>query len=221
MLLSVNIGQGRSVPRAGKPGKIGIYQVPVSDAVRITSSDLEGDKIYDTENHGGVEQAVFVYGAPDYGWWSEVLERELQPGTFGENLTISSLRSADALIGDRLRIGPVILEVTPPRILCVTLVTWIADPGFLTRFRRAERPGLYCRVIREGYVRAGDTVSYERYQSDTALAIELFLDFFDPDANERAIRRHLDVPIAVRDREAKETLEGASCEKGWGQAWLR
>ena len=78
------------------------------------------------------------------------------------------------------------------------------DPIFLKRFRRAERPGLYCRVIREGYVRVGDTVSYECYQGDTVSAIEMFRDFFDPEVSERAIRRYLDAPIAIRDREAKE-----------------
>lgn len=204
LLRSVNVGQGRFVPRAGKPGKTGIYKLPVSEAVRITFSGLEGDEIHDTQNHGGVDQAVYVYGAPDYEWWSEILKREMGPGTFGENLTISGLRSADALIGDRLRIGPVILEVTAPRIPCVTLATRMQDPAFLKRFRRAERPGLYCRVIRDGYVRAGYTVSYESFQGDTVSAIEMFRDFFDPDASEQAIRRYLDAPIAIRDRVAKE-----------------
>lgn len=204
LLLSVNIGRGRAIPRAGKPRETGIYKLPVDGAVRTTAEGLEGDEILDKENHGGTDQAVYVYGAPDYEWWSRELGRELQPGTFGENLTISDLRSADALVGDRLLIGSAILEVTAPRIPCVTLATRMEDPAFLKSFRRAERPGIYCRVIREGDVRAGDTVSYQSYQDDTVSAIEMFRDFFEPDLSEQKIRRHLRAPIAVRDRVDKE-----------------
>ncbi|MGH3145699.1 MAG: MOSC domain-containing protein [Rubrobacter sp.] len=203
-LLSVNVGRGIPVPRAGKPIETGIYKLPVREGVRITSSGLVGDEIHDTENHGGVDQAVYVYGAPDYEWWSEELGRDLTPGTFGENLTISGLCSAEALIGDRLRNGIVVLEVTAPRVPCVTLATRMKDPAFLKRFRRAERLGLYCRVIREGPVRAGDKVFYERYRGDTVSATEMFRDFFDPDVGEQTIQRYLDAPIAIRDRVAKE-----------------
>ncbi|HEX2729446.1 MAG TPA: MOSC domain-containing protein [Rubrobacteraceae bacterium] len=199
-LLSVNLGRGRAIPRAGKPRKTGIYKLPADGAVRVTAEGLEGDEILDRENHGGVDQAVYVYGAPDYEWWSEALDRELRPGAFGENLTISGLRSADALIGDRLLIGSAILEVTAPRIPCVTLATRMDDPAFLKRFRTAERPGVYCRVIREGEVRVGDAVSYQGYQGDAVSAVEMFRDFFEPDLSEPTIRRHLDAPIAMRAR---------------------
>lgn len=203
-LLSVNVGRGRTVPRARKPAKTGIYKLPAREAVRISANGLEGDEILDTENHGGVDQAVYLYGAPDYEWWSDALGRELAPGTFGENLTISDLRSVEALIGDRLRIGEVMLEVTAPRIPCVTLATRMGDPAFVKHFREAERPGLYCRVIREGYVRAGGAVEYRRYPGETISAVEMFRDFFDPDLSERTIRRHLVAPVAARARVAKE-----------------
>ena len=82
-----------------------------------------------------------------------------EPGTFGENLTIAGVETAQALIGDRLAIGDVLLEVTSPRIPCVTLAARMGDPGFVKRFRAAERPGFYCRVLQEGFVRAGDAVT--------------------------------------------------------------
>lgn len=204
LLLSVNTGRGRAIPRAGKPRETGIHKLPVDETVRVTAEGLEGDEILDKENHGGVDQAVYVYGAPDYEWWSEALQRELHPGVFGENLTISEFRSSDAMIGDRLLIGSTILEMTAPRIPCVTLATRMQDPTFLKRFRSAERPGVYCRVVQEGNVRAGDKVTYRSYLGDTVSAIEMFRDFFEPDLSERKIRRHLGAPIAVRDRIDKE-----------------
>lgn len=203
-LISVNIGQARSIARAKASGMTGIYKLPVSEPVRITYQGITDDAICDVENHGGVDQAIYVYGTDDYTWWSEMLGRELEPGTFGENLTISELESADFSIGDRLHIGDVSLEVTSPRIPCVTLARRMEDPAFAKRFRQAERPGLYCRVIQEGFVHAGDPVRYERYDGATLTAIEMFRDAFEPDVSEATLRRYLAAPIAVRDRVAKE-----------------
>jgi len=203
-LVSVNVGAERPIANAKPSGKTGIFKEPVDGAVGVTKLGLHGDTISDTENHGGVDQAVYVFGTPDYEWWSGELGRELAPGTFGENLTVTELRSAEALVGDRLHVGSVVLEVTAPRIPCVTLAARMGDRLFLKRFRRAERPGLYCRVLREGEVRAGDGVTYERYAGETISALEMFRDFFDPDESEEMVRRHLAAPIAIRDRVERE-----------------
>ncbi len=203
-VVSVNIGHEQAMPNAKASGKTGIYKRPVGTPAYVTATGLQGDAICDTENHGGVDQAVYVYGLPDYQWWSHELGHDLAPGAFGENLTMTDLESAGLSIGDRLHVGSVSLEITAPRIPCVTLARRMNDPAFLKRFRAAERPGVYCRVISEGYVRAGDAVSYESYQGDTITVRELFRDFFAPQRAEATIRRHLAAPIAIRDRVAKE-----------------
>ncbi len=182
----------------------GIFKEPVHDPVHVSSLGLEGDRISDTENHGGPDQAVYLYGVPDYEWWAAELGRELPPGTFGENLTVTNLESAEPRIGDRLHIGEAILEVTAPRIPCATLAARMEDPKFVRRFRFAERPGLYCRVIRAGYIQAGDDVIFEAHRGETISVMEMFRDFFEPDASEAMVRRHLASPIAVRDRLEKE-----------------
>lgn len=207
-LSSVNVGQECEIKSAKTSGKTGIYKRPVDRPVWVSAGGLAGDEVSDTENHGGPDQAVYVYGVPDYAWWSETLGRELPPGTFGENLTITDLESADCAIGDRLEIGPVVLEVTDPRIPCVTLAARMEDPLFVKCFRQAERPGLYCRVIREGQVRIGDRVSLVGYSGEKVQAVELFRDFFEPDPSERTIRRHLAAPIAIRSRVDKERQLG-------------
>jgi MOSC domain-containing protein YiiM len=75
---------------------------------------------------------------------------------------------------------------------------------FVKRFMRAERPGLYCRVVRGGVVRAGEAMQLERYDGEKVLAVELFRAFFDTQTSENTLRRHLSVPIAVRARAQKE-----------------
>lgn len=203
-LVSVNIGREQPIQNAKPSNKTGIYKSPVTTPVQVTRMGLHGDSICDIKNHGGVDQAVYVYGTPDYAWWSEALGYEVLPGTFGENLTLSRLESARMQIGDRFHIGPVTLEVTAPRIPCVTLAARMEDPSFVKRFREAERPGLYCRVIREGAVQAGSDVTLEKYPGETISAIEMFRDFYQPELSEAALRRHLAAPIAVRDRVDKE-----------------
>jgi len=199
-LSSINIGQARAIRNGKASGTTGIYKSPVDVPIQITALGLPGDVICDSANHGGVDQAVYVYGTTDYAWWSAALERDLAPGTFGENLTIGELESAQLYIGDRLHVGAAILEVTAPRIPCATLAARMGDPAFVKRFRYAERPGLYCRVIQEGVVCVGDQVRLERYAGETILAIEMFRDYYVADLDEARIRRQLAAPIAVRAR---------------------
>jgi MOSC domain-containing protein YiiM len=203
-LRSVNVGGETPIAGARKGGKTGIFKRPVEGPVEILTGGLAGDTISDTENHGGPDQAVYLFGEPDYAWWSGELGRELPPGTFGENLTVSGLEGARVCVGDRLGIGPVVLEVTAPRIPCLTLAVRMGDPAFLKRFRRAERPGVYCRVIRAGEARAGDPVAYAPYAGERVPVLEVFREFFDPDPGEDVLRRLLSVPVAARARRAYE-----------------
>ena len=203
-LISVNIGQERAQQSGKQQETTGIYKLPTQEAVQITSLGLQGDFICDTHNHGGPDQAVYVYGLPDYDWWSKELGREMTPGIFGENLTISDLESATFSIGDRLHLAAVILEVSAPRIPCGTLAARMGDPKFVKRYRQAVRPGLYCRVIQPGLVRVGEAVRVEPYQAGTLSVAEMFTDFYERDKSEATLRRHLNAPIAIRDRAAVE-----------------
>lgn len=203
-VLSVNQGRAEPIANAKASGITGIYKRPCSSAVTVTQHGLVDDTICDTENHGGLDQAVYIYGTPDYAWWSSQLGVTLEPGTFGENITITDLQSATLVIGDRFHLGSVVLEVTAPRIPCITLARRMGDPAFLKTFRFAERPGVYCRVIQAGTIQRGDAVQYEPYAGLPVPAIELFRDFFTPRHDETILRRHLAAPIAIRARRDKE-----------------
>ncbi len=199
-LISVNIGTEQPLDNGKTTGTSGIFKLPTTESIRITRDGIVNDIIMDKQNHGGVDQALYVYGSPDYAWWSTELGRELLPGIFGENLTISDLESAALNIGDRLRVGEALIEVTSPRIPCATLAARMGDPKFVKRFRFAERPGVYCRVIETGSVRAGDAVSLEPYHGETITVIELMRLFYQRDADEAALLRMLAAPIAIRAR---------------------
>ena len=200
IIISVNLGQERTLQRKGRVEQTGIFKFPTNEAVKITKLGLEGDVIVSKKDHGGPDQAVYVYGTADYEWWSKELGREIAPGTFGENLTISELESAHFNVGDYLHLGEVTLQVSAPRIPCGTFAARMDDSQWVKRFRHAERPGLYCRVIREGFVKTGEIVSMENYTGETISILQMFRDYYERDKSEETLRRHLNAPIAIRAR---------------------
>ncbi len=199
-LLSVNVGKKQTQQNGDKLETTGIYKIPVQESIQVTSLGIKEDFIGSRKHHGGPDQAVYVYGMKDYEWWSTELGREIGAGIFGDNLTISELESAQFNIGDYLHIGAVTLQVTAPRIPCSTFARRMDDLKFVKRFRAAERPGLYCRVIKEGIVKAGDDVRVEAYTSATISLLEMYREYYEKDKSEETLRRHLAAPIAVRAR---------------------
>jgi len=197
---SINIGQERTQQRKNYVETTGIYKMPVAAPVEIKLMGIDRDVICDIDNHGGPDQAVYIYGGADYEWWSKELGKELSPGIFGENLTISELESADFNVGDCLHIDHVTLQVTAPRIPCGTFATRMQDPQWVRKFRKAERPGLYCRVVREGVVNVGDTVKIARYTGAALSILQMYRDYYEKNKTEETLRLHLNTPISVRAR---------------------
>ncbi|MDX6599728.1 MAG: hypothetical protein QOE87_3615, partial [Gaiellales bacterium] len=183
----------------------GIGKRPTAGAVEVGTLGLAGDLIASKKHHGGPDQAVYVYGEDDYAWWAVELGRPLEPGTFGENLTIAGLATGAAVVGDRLHIGDaVVLEVTCGRIPCGTLTARMGIRAFTQRFRKAARPGLYCRVIELGAVRAGDAVRYEPAAASTLGIVELGEMFYARDLTRAQLERALAAPIDERGRRGME-----------------
>ncbi|NAZ83003.1 MOSC domain-containing protein [Kineococcus sp. R8] len=163
-LLSVNVGARR--PVAAKSGTSGIDKRPVAGPVAVRApgpkgtggSGLVGDHISDTANHGGDHQAVYAYAREDLDAWETELGRNLPNGTFGENLTTAGLAVNGAVIGETWAVGDVVLQVSCPRIPCVTFAVWLGERRWLPRFTRARVPGAYLRVLVPGTLQAGAEV---------------------------------------------------------------
>jgi MOSC domain-containing protein YiiM len=172
-VLSVNIADVRDLEVAGRVVPTGIFKLPVSGRVEVGIEGLAGDVQADRRVHGGPDQAVYAYAREDIDWWEERLDRELEDGAFGENLTLRGVDASAALVGERWRVGGALLEVSAPRLPCGKLATKMGDPWFLRTFSDADRPGAYLRVIELGAVGAGDpveVVSRPDHDVDVALA---------------------------------------------------
>jgi MOSC domain-containing protein YiiM len=205
-LISVNLAAAPAKLEIGsRTTSTGIYKRPTRAAVAIGTLGLSGDTIWSKKHHGGPDQAVYVYGEDDYAWWSAELGRALEPGTFGENLTVAGLATRAAMVGDRLHVGAaVVLEVTCGRIPCGTLTARMGIRAFSRRFREAARPGLYCRVIEVGDVRTGDPVRYAPAAGPTIGIVELGEMFYARDLTPEQLELALAAPIDERGRQGME-----------------
>jgi MOSC domain-containing protein YiiM len=114
-IISVNLGARKKIQIGSRVADTGIYKNPIRDKIKINQLGLVGDVIADTKYHGGKDQALYLYSQIDYDWWSKKLHRDLLPGTFGENLTLSNFDTSNLKIGDRFHINNIILEVTMAR----------------------------------------------------------------------------------------------------------
>jgi len=127
---------------------------------RVTSLGLEGDRQRDLRYHGGPDRAVTLFSLEQI----QALQAEghaIANGTIGENLTLSGLDWGLFVPGSRVSVAEVVLELTKYAPPCQKISGSFADADF-SRVAQKLHPGwsrLYSRVIQEGVVRIGDTVS--------------------------------------------------------------
>jgi MOSC domain-containing protein YiiM len=143
----------------GSVGVTAIDKRPIDGPVRVHKLGLHGDIQASRIHHGGVDQALYAYSQDDADYWVGELQRELPPGTFGENLRVTGVETSKAVIGERWKIGlDVEVEVTSPRVPCATFQRRMDEAQWVKRFTEAGRVGTYLRVIRTGTIQAGDHI---------------------------------------------------------------
>lgn len=178
-----DIPQPRAIPITA------IDKRPVVGPVRIEPLGPAGDHVCDTKHHGGLDQAVYVYGEDEARRWSQELGKPVPAGWFGENLRVSGLPVTDAVIGEQWRIGSVLLEATAPRIPCVTFQIWTGEKHWVRRFAERTDVGAYFRVLEPGTISAGDGIEIVHTPTHGVTVRDLFMAT-DPDR----LARLLDEP---------------------------
>jgi MOSC domain-containing protein YiiM len=182
-VLSVNVALTRFNPDPRARSKLtGIDKQPVPEAVHVRppgksqsdASGLVGDTIGNPNLHGGADQAVYAYAREDLDRWEARLDRTLDNGMFGENLTTVGVDLTQTRIGERWRIGSgtLLLEVSAPRTPCRTFASFLDLPRWIKTFTDACTPGAYFRVVSSGQVRAGDGITVE-YRPDHDVTVGL------------------------------------------------
>jgi MOSC domain-containing protein YiiM len=158
-VISVNVGLPGDLQIDGRPVPTGIFKTPVAGPVRVRTLNLDGDRQADLTVHGGADKAVYLYPSEHYMFWQESLGQDLSWGAFGENLTVAGLAEDTISIGDQLGIGTAVLQVTQPRLPCFKLAGKFQRDDIIKEFLDSRKTGFYARVLKEGVLQAGDTIS--------------------------------------------------------------
>lgn len=150
---------GRAVPYTRPNTFSAIGKRPVSGPVHVGLEGLANDEQGDRRAHGGPDKAVHHYAIDHYPDWRAELGNLpvlAQAGAFGENLSTSGITESDICLGDRVRVGAVLLEVVQSRQPCWKLNDRFDQPDMVLRVQRTGRTGWYYRVIETGELQAGD-----------------------------------------------------------------
>ncbi|MUL40189.1 MOSC domain-containing protein [Streptomonospora sp. PA3] len=191
-IASVNTGTAVSAAWAGRLKRTAIDKRPVPGPVAVRAHGLAGDEQADREHHGGPDKAVYAYAREDLDLWQERLGRPLRDGVFGENLTTRGFDLDAVLIGERWRVGTVLLEAALPRTPCGVFRAWMEETGWVKRFTEEGRTGVYLRVLAEGEISAGDEVRVVHRPEHGIAVAAAFRARYEPDRE--LLRRVLAIP---------------------------
>ncbi len=126
----------------------------------IDANGVEGDRQRDLRFHGGPNRAVALYSLD----LLRILQDEghpIAPGTIGENVTVAGIDWSLMVPGARVQLGEVELELTayasPCRKIAGSSPAEVSPGGSKKLHRGGSR--LYARVLHEGRIATGDSVS--------------------------------------------------------------
>ena len=139
---------------AGKRWTTAIYKRPIDGPVEVTTEGIVGD-----ENTGAtrdLDRAVCCHPLDHYTFWRAFFRREIPLGFFGENLTISGVLDETACVGDTIRCGTALFEITQPRTPCYKQARKLDEPQFVKLLLQTGKIGFLVRVLEPGVIQAGD-----------------------------------------------------------------
>jgi len=150
--------------RLGKVKKLfsrntGIDKHPI-DACQVTVVGLAGDEQAETF-HGGEERAILQYDSEHYKLLGVKFPNSSHlfvNGGFGENLVAAGMNEHSMCVGDIVKVGTVVLQVTQPRQPCFKLNHRFKEPT-ISRFSQDNcQTGWFYRVLKEGVIKTGDSI---------------------------------------------------------------
>lgn len=153
--------RGRAQPYTRPQTRSAIAKQPMDGPVSVGPEGLAGDEQGDPRVHGGRDKAVHHYPFDHYVHWRHALGDQpllTCPGAFGENLSSCGITEAEVCLGDRLKIGSALFEVSQARQPCWKLNDRFGIPDMALRLQSTARTGWYYRVLEPGVLRVGDSI---------------------------------------------------------------
>lgn len=156
---TLSIGRPQIVLASGRQYSTSIHRKPVAGPVLLTPDGFAGDRVSSDSVHGGPDKAALCFSREHYPHYEQKLGRTLDVPAFGENLTTRGWTEELACIGDILRIGNAVVQVSQPRQPCYKLADKHAEPRLIEWVHAAAWAGFYIRVRTPGEIAAGDSIT--------------------------------------------------------------
>jgi MOSC domain-containing protein YiiM len=175
-VVSIHVGMPRRLLRESGEFLTGGAKAEVSEAM-LRFGGFEGDLVADRIHHGGPDRAACAYPAGHYAWWKSEYGYELGFGAFCENLTVEGLLEEGIFVGDILRIGDALTQVSLPRDPCKTIDRITAIPSLHRIARESGNCGFHLRTLEEGRVRVGDGIELAERNAE-GISVAAVLDLY-------------------------------------------
>lgn len=153
-------GRARPINPPGTPEVLsGIGKEARHGALWLGLNGLAGDEQGDPVYHGGPEKALHHYAAEHYSYWRDRYPDSPVPygaGAFGENVSTVGMSEREVHVGDVFRVGDTLVQVSQGRQPCFRVNLRFGRPDAALALQASGRTGWYYRVLREGWLAAGD-----------------------------------------------------------------
>ena len=160
-ILGIFVGKTKTLTDVRGEWQSSIARDRVDGPVQLETRGFVGDQATQPY-HGSPDIAICIHSQTHYDFWNETLQMNLQPGGVGENLTLDTWDDNNLCVGDQLRIGAALIQISAPRSPCENQARFVGRPDWVKRTLQELRTGIYARVLEPGSVRAGDQITLEK-----------------------------------------------------------
>lgn len=185
-----------------------IAKIRADGPQQITELGFTGDAQADPQNQGGPDKAIHHYPSDHYPQW--IAEGQIPAGTvpaaFGENIAALGMTETNLCIGDILRLGTAVVQISQGRQPCWKVSQHTGNPKMAYLFQKTGRTGWYYRVLEPGQAEVGSAVT--------------LIDRLHPDWSvERVTRLRLSRKATAQEAAALAQLPELA--EGWRHAFAR
>ena len=147
--------------------KAEVLIIKIGEVAQLTFADgshalgAEGNDVGLKAHHGGPDKALFFMSDVSFPALNALLGENFtydNTAIYGENFVVSGFNEDSVCVGDRFKIGSVLLEVSQPRKPCERLSKNTENENTQKIVHQSGWTGWYVRVIETGEIHKGDEI---------------------------------------------------------------
>ncbi len=162
-ILSLNLGTPQPIEFGVQTILTSMNKKSVPGPLNVQMTSIDGNTFAAPQFHGTPEAVLYIYGMSSI---QKFLDRLgvvnagdiYVPGSLGETLTVDHFDETKVSIGDKFKIGEVIVEASFPRIPCAKVNFRMQNPRGQKAMQECGMSGVYFRILVPGKINVTDKV---------------------------------------------------------------